>query len=171
MRVGLESSTQEVLLDGQLGSYRGVVEYFAYGSNMDRDQMKRRCPEAEFLGPAVLPGCSFQINRRGVATVIPSTGEVHGILWETLRRGCWNHRLLAKAEFVGAGKTKHGYAMYMDGIPYVVKEEISRIVGGVYAVDQGTLEGLDSLEGHPSWYERGEVDVVLEDGRQMAAWL
>jgi AIG2-like family len=58
------------------------VKYFAYGSNMDLDQMKRRCPDAEFLGPAVLPGCSFHINRRGVATVISSTGKVHGILWE-----------------------------------------------------------------------------------------
>jgi gamma-glutamylcyclotransferase (GGCT)/AIG2-like uncharacterized protein YtfP len=78
---------------------------------------------------------------------------------------------LARAEFVGAGKTKHRYATYVDGIPYVVKEEVSQIAGEAYAVDQGTLGGLDALEGHPSWYERQEVDVVLEDGRQVVAWM
>ena len=80
-RVGPALLTREVLLNGQFGSYRSGVKYYAYGSNVDRDQMKRRCPESEFLGPAVLPGYSFLINRRGVATVIPSTGKVHGILW------------------------------------------------------------------------------------------
>lgn len=29
--------------------------YFAYGSNLDEDQMLRRCPEAELVGPAMLP--------------------------------------------------------------------------------------------------------------------
>ena len=30
--------------------------YFAYGSNMDPRQMRRRCPSAKPLGPAALPG-------------------------------------------------------------------------------------------------------------------
>lgn len=30
--------------------------YFAYGSNMDREQMRQRCPGAVLLGPAVLEG-------------------------------------------------------------------------------------------------------------------
>lgn len=30
--------------------------YFAYGSNLDQDQMARRCPGAYLLGPAILPG-------------------------------------------------------------------------------------------------------------------
>jgi gamma-glutamylaminecyclotransferase len=92
-------------------------------------------------------------------------------VYGTLRRGFWNHRLLSKAEFVGAGKTKARYAMYVDGIPYVVKEEVSQIVGEVYAVDRETLDDLDCLEGHPSWYERHEVGIKLEDGQQRVAWM
>ncbi|MGO8679229.1 MAG: gamma-glutamylcyclotransferase [Limisphaerales bacterium] len=101
----------------------------------------------------------------------PASGSHLVFVYGTLRRGCWNHGLLAKAEFVGAGKTKRRYAMYVDAIPYVVKEEVSQIVGEVYAVDQGTLRDLDSLEGYPSWYERQEVDVALDDGRQIVAWM
>ena len=48
-----------VLMARPAVNYHGEVKYFAYGSNMDIAQMKRRCPEAELLGPAVLSGCSF----------------------------------------------------------------------------------------------------------------
>jgi len=92
-------------------------------------------------------------------------------VYGTLRRGFWNHDLLAKSIFLGCGKTKHLYAMYVDGIPYVVKEEVSQIVGEVYAVGKETLEELDCLENHPSWYERQEVEIALGDGQQMIAWL
>ena len=58
------------------------MKYFAYGSNMDVEQMKGRCPDAKVLDLAVLQGASFRINRYGVATVVPSTSIVHGVLWE-----------------------------------------------------------------------------------------
>lgn len=44
--------------------------YFAYGSNMDRQQMRGRCPGAVLLGTARLPGYRFIINRAGVASVV-----------------------------------------------------------------------------------------------------
>ena len=46
--------------------------YFAYGSNMNTTQMKKRCPNAEKLSKAVLYGYRFIINSRGVATIIES---------------------------------------------------------------------------------------------------
>jgi gamma-glutamylcyclotransferase len=57
--------------------------YFAYGSNMDRQQMRGRCPGAVLLGTARLPGYRFIINRAGVASVV-SMGchEVLGVLWD-----------------------------------------------------------------------------------------
>lgn len=56
--------------------------YFAYGSNMDEEQMDFRCPNAELVGRARLPGWKFRINIRGVATVVPDDeGTVHGVLW------------------------------------------------------------------------------------------
>jgi len=63
--------------------------YFAYGSNMDPDQMVARCPSALLLGPALLrdwdiafryPSTSFPGG--GAADIVPSPGlEVWGILW------------------------------------------------------------------------------------------
>ena len=59
------------------------MNYFAYGSNMDVQQMAVRCPDAVVLGTACLQGHRFLINTHGVATVVPSPGRaVHGVLWE-----------------------------------------------------------------------------------------
>lgn len=59
------------------------MNYFAYGSNMDVQQMAVRCPDAVVVGTACLPGHRFLINTHGVATVVPSQEEVvHGVLWE-----------------------------------------------------------------------------------------
>ena len=33
-----------------------TTRYFAFGSNLDQEQMRARCPSAKLLGPAVLPG-------------------------------------------------------------------------------------------------------------------
>lgn len=59
------------------------IYYFAYGSNMDIDQMRERC--AEELDPICIgyaQGCNFIINSRGVATIIPDDAKsVYGILW------------------------------------------------------------------------------------------
>ena len=58
------------------------MNYFAYGSNMDVQQMAERCSDAVVVGTACLPGHRFLINTHGVATVVPSQGEaVHGVLW------------------------------------------------------------------------------------------
>lgn len=65
------------------------VLYFAYGSNLDSDQMKKRCPSARSCGPAVLKDhvlrfCGYSKKRKGgVADVYPSKGgEVEGILYQ-----------------------------------------------------------------------------------------
>ena len=59
------------------------MNYFAYGSNMDVQQMAARCPDAVVVGTASLPGPRFLINTHGVATVVPSEGTVvHGVLWQ-----------------------------------------------------------------------------------------
>ena len=56
--------------------------YFAYGSNMDRRQMARRCPGATVLGTITLDGWRFSINQRGVANILPDpAGRLVGLLW------------------------------------------------------------------------------------------
>ena len=56
--------------------------YFAYGSNMWRAQMRKRCPQSRLLGPATLHGYRFIINTRGYATIVADLqGVVPGVLY------------------------------------------------------------------------------------------
>ena len=66
---------------------RTMKYYFAYGSNMNLDQMAYRCPDAEVVGRCVLKDyrLAFRGNRRGygVASILPEPGsEVQGLLWK-----------------------------------------------------------------------------------------
>lgn len=61
--------------------------YFAYGSNMDRSAMKRRCPGARAVGPGVLEGYRFFVGVDGWGSVRASRGDaVHGVLWRLTPR-------------------------------------------------------------------------------------
>ena len=60
--------------------------YFAYGSNMNLNQMAFRCPDAEVVDTVRLEGyrLAFCMNGggNGVATIIPAEGScVDGVLW------------------------------------------------------------------------------------------
>jgi hypothetical protein len=56
--------------------------HFAYGPNMNRAGMARRCPGAVALGRAVLSDHRFLITADGYASVLRMPGEtVHGVLW------------------------------------------------------------------------------------------
>ena len=60
--------------------------YFAYGSNINLDQMERRCPNAEVAGPVTLNGYRLLFRggypNNGVATIAPDpTKQVKGLLW------------------------------------------------------------------------------------------
>ena len=56
--------------------------YFAYGSNMNQEQMEYRCQNSRPLGKVSLLGYRFIINSRGVANIIPNNySTVNGILW------------------------------------------------------------------------------------------
>ena len=64
------------------------VKYFAYGSNMDIDRMKQRCPTAEVLGSAVLRdyALGFTVYSQGwdagAADIIYEPGqEVWGVVY------------------------------------------------------------------------------------------
>lgn len=65
------------------------MHYFAYGSNMNWPQMKRRCPSSRFVCVARLLDYQFGITRHsrlrdcGTANVYPAAGrEVWGIVYE-----------------------------------------------------------------------------------------
>lgn len=110
--------------------------HFAYGSNMDRAAMLRRCPGARPIGPARLDAWRFLVTRDGYASIAPAPGEVvHGVLWrlgprdlaalnayESLDSGLYRRRMLAVrrdgrrlqalvyvARERGAGRPRPGY--------------------------------------------------------------
>ena len=56
-------------------------EYFAYGSNLNFEQMAYRCPEATVVGIAKLDGYELAF-RRGYLTILPKEGaSVEGLIW------------------------------------------------------------------------------------------
>ena len=57
------------------------IIYIAYGSNMNLEQMKRRCPKAIPIGKTLLE--DYKLEFRGVANIIECPGEkVPVALWE-----------------------------------------------------------------------------------------
>ncbi len=60
------------------------ILYFAYGSNLNHEQMKQRCPESEFVGRAMLKNYKliydgYGPHRHGaVANIVPQVG---GTVW------------------------------------------------------------------------------------------
>lgn len=64
--------------------------YFAYGSNMNFEQMERRCPGASVKGRAYLKGWRYFINGNGYAGIERwHEGIVWGGVWE-LKEFHWN---------------------------------------------------------------------------------
>jgi gamma-glutamylcyclotransferase (GGCT)/AIG2-like uncharacterized protein YtfP len=64
-----------------------MTPYFAYGSNMSRTDMARRCATAAAIGPARLEGWRFIVTGDGYASIVPAPGAVvHGVLWRVSAR-------------------------------------------------------------------------------------
>ncbi len=56
--------------------------YFAYGSNINLDQMARRCPNASVVAPVALENYQLLFRRGGFATIEPKEGAVvQGLMW------------------------------------------------------------------------------------------
>ena len=63
--------------------------YFAYGSNMNTDQIEGRCPNVIKVGKGLIPNCSIDFTRKsikrncGVADIVESQGDVlWGIIYD-----------------------------------------------------------------------------------------
>ena len=75
--------------------------YFAYGSNMDVEAMRRRAPGSRPLGLARLPRARFIIMQGGYASFVRDPQRsVHGVLWELALSDV---RLLDRYEDVASG--------------------------------------------------------------------
>lgn len=55
--------------------------YIAYGSNINLEQMKYRCPHSKVVGTSEIK--DYELEFRGVATIVPSKGAtVPVLIWE-----------------------------------------------------------------------------------------
>lgn len=88
-------------------------------------------------------------------------------VYGSLKRGYYNHRLLARAEFVGAAQTETRYRL-LDLGPHPALIEYPTaplaVVGEVYRIDAATLADLDRLEVEGTEYRRIVVPVAMLDG-------
>lgn len=92
-------------------------------------------------------------------------------VYGTLKQGWGNHYILKDQEYKGHAITLPDFQMYyLGGFPGVVEGE-ERITGEVYAVDQKALASCDCLEGHPSFYKREQISVILDDDEIVEAWI
>ena len=70
--------------------------YFAYGSNLDLEQMAQRCPDAEIVGPVRLENYELRFRGSGFATyyyrVIQRGFEANGLPVESLQ-AAWNRTI------------------------------------------------------------------------------
>lgn len=69
------------------------MRYFAYGSNLNFTQMKKRCPSARLVGSACLPGFRLAFTylssgwNCGMADILPDLkGRVFGVVYDVNKK-------------------------------------------------------------------------------------
>ena len=105
-----------------------LVLYFAYGSNMDADQMIERCPSTRYVGTAVLPKhrlafTGYSAARKGaVATVLRHRRhEAHGIVW-----------LISQADLLKLDRFEGTPNVYKRSVMTVELEDSTKIDAFIY---------------------------------------
>ena len=106
--------------------------YMAYGSNLNKSQMRHRCPDAYPVGKTVLPNYQL-VFRRGVLTIEPEQGSsVPVVVWaisredeRSLDRYEGFPRLYYKHEFplVFTGESREkATEIIVDGMAYIMAD-------------------------------------------------
>lgn len=94
-------------------------------------------------------------------------------VYGTLKKGHSNYyHYLRSAKFVGTGQTKDKYPLIQEGLPYMVnKKGIGHNVTiDVFKLSDASFKDIDALEGHPTWYKRERVPVVVK-GKEIMCWV
>lgn len=82
-------------------------------------------------------------------------------VYGTLKGSHWNNNIMGpETVFLGPATTASRYDLRANGIPYLIPEGEFSVSGEVYDVGPDTLDSLDSLEGHPDWYQRRPVELI-----------
>tara|TARA_Y100000361_G_scaffold27316_1_gene22260 strand:+ start:7034 stop:7678 length:645 start_codon:yes stop_codon:yes gene_type:complete len=94
-------------------------------------------------------------------------------VYGTLKKGGSNHHLLYGQRFVGKGTTRDKYPLVISGLPYLLDKSGygHHVEVEVYKVNNDTFAALDSLEGHPQFYQRKRIPIKLGSGTILTAWI
>lgn len=96
-------------------------------------------------------------------------------VYGSLKNGYGNHRILeyTGAVFLDPGVTTNSsFTMEsLGGFPGVYEDGGEQIRGELYAVTDVGLQRCDSLEGHPTFYCRKEVEITTDEGEEFVAWM
>jgi gamma-glutamylcyclotransferase len=131
------------------------MKYFAYASNLSKQQMTERCPDAKPVSTAILPHYKLCFSgwsrawRGAVATMIFSRGDrVRGALYD-ITEGC--QRRLDRFE---------GYPDTYDRLNVTVFDEDDEAVPAFTYIKKGQLQ-----EGQPSKEYLAVIQQGLRDWR------
>jgi gamma-glutamylcyclotransferase (GGCT)/AIG2-like uncharacterized protein YtfP len=120
--------------------------HFAYGSNMSREPMRRRCPDARLLGRTTLRRHRFVIMANGYASVVASPShDVQGVLWRITPRDL---AALDAYENVAGGLYRR--------VVMPVAHHAATVMAMIYL-------GCQKREGHP---RKGYMELVVEAARE-----
>lgn len=112
--------------------------------------------------------------------ILPAEGKTFVAVYGSLRTGMSNFGVntRAGAELVGKGRTVENYDLhryagcYFPSVSLTHSDSEKPVVVEVFETTQAGLIGpYDGLEGYPNFYNRTIVPVVLDDGRELDAWI
>jgi cation transport regulator ChaC len=120
---------------------RGGVLIFAYGSNLDVDQMFRRCPDAEVVGPAYLSShrldfCGHSAYWRGAVATVVRTNNGSCVPGALYRVNAWDLAYLDACE---------GHPSVYRRVPMKVVRENGRTVSAQVYVRECRGRGQPSV--------------------------
>lgn len=89
-------------------------------------------------------------------------------VYGTLKAGYGNNRRLGSSSLIGHASTEQPMSFVdLGSFPALVPPRANipqyHVKGELYEVDDHTLEMCDRLEGHPTFYTREEIGVVLDE--------
>ena len=100
--------------------------------------------------------------------------EKHRVaVYGTLKRGYGNHRLLADSRVHWQSQDRRCLSFARKWVTYLYDKVGvgERVRLEVTDVDDETLDSLDSLEGHPTFYERRKIWVSMDDWSKSECWV
>lgn len=96
-------------------------------------------------------------------------------VYGSLRKGLGNHPVMRDSKYISHGKSVEQFTLTdycRGGFPALDKTvPTHNVVVEVYEViSERTADGIDGLEGYPSFYDRSIIEVELDDGSIVKAW-